>query len=163
VLYAYAGKNHSLIENFKKTTKNSFREGIRNYISSKFFFYRLNVKEELKDFVDKNFRMLNGKIFSFPLNDSTCLIMALQKCGIPVIDNFMVSDLKGQIPKNPTNDDIANENLNIVRMFHDIMYPYKLDGQGELKKENALSIPISNNVEMAAEPNPDGYKDKQNS
>jgi hypothetical protein len=71
VLRNYTSNNLSEITNFRKTTKESFRKQFIDFFNdtnkSKFTFYEKQFEiNKLPDFIEENFKQLNGKCFSTP-------------------------------------------------------------------------------------------------
>lgn len=65
VLKAYSQFGNMTIEKFRRETKDQFRNNFIEFFSNKkseFEFYKYE-KQDLKNFVDKNFRKINGKTF----------------------------------------------------------------------------------------------------
>lgn len=76
VLKSYTIFNSFKIEAFRKECKNKFRENFISYLSKEYMFFEQDFATDsnLKDFTDKNFRMLNGKMYR--TNNSLKLIVA---------------------------------------------------------------------------------------
>jgi len=77
VLKSYTSINASKIDIFRNGTKNYFREEFLKYFNSpidcSFKFYEKDFQDEnLSEFVNKNFRLLNGKVIK--IGDNTLLI-----------------------------------------------------------------------------------------
>ena len=74
VLSAYLSRNSALKSNFKKDTQKLFREKLVNYINEKYQFH----KPGQENFIDKHFKLLNGKIYA-PSQLENELIIAFEK------------------------------------------------------------------------------------
>ncbi|WP_323668489.1 hypothetical protein [Aliarcobacter butzleri] len=76
VLKSYTIFNSFKIEAFRKECKDKFRRNFIEYLSKEYIFFEqdFSTESDLKDFVDKNFRVLNGKIYR--INKSLKLIFA---------------------------------------------------------------------------------------
>jgi len=87
VLSAYLSRNTTLKSNFKKDTHKIFRDKLVNYINEKYQFYKVTPIEE--DFIDKYFKLLNGKIYK-PSQFNKELILAFEKGSdiINIIDHI---------------------------------------------------------------------------
>ena len=79
VLKAYASKRSSLREEFKRDARRKFRENFLELLNEKYVFWAVWPSNGLteKQFVDKYFRTLLGKIFK--PDDMRCLILALER------------------------------------------------------------------------------------
>ncbi len=80
VLDAYTEKSESSLIDYRLATKEKFRMNFIKYFEtadiSKFKFYKYEISN-LKQFVDNNFKILNGKCFS--LDDNRILLIALHE------------------------------------------------------------------------------------
>ena len=76
VLSAYLSRNSTLKSNFKKDTQKVFREKLVDFINEKYQFYK--VKPITEDFMDKYFKLLNGKVYK-PSQFDKELILAFEK------------------------------------------------------------------------------------
>lgn len=99
VLSAYLSKNSALKGNFKKDTQKVFREKIVSFINGKYQFYKIKPNED--GFVEKYFKMLNGKIYSpsqfvdeyilaFERNTEYNSIISKIKNDVSEIENFIL-------------------------------------------------------------------------
>ncbi|MCT7513462.1 hypothetical protein [Aliarcobacter cryaerophilus] len=89
VLKSYTIFNSFKIETFRKECKDKFRENFISYLSKEYMFFEqdFDTDSNLKDFTDKNFRMLNGKMYR--TNNSLKLIVACKNpTGISVLSSF---------------------------------------------------------------------------
>ena len=79
VLKAYTSKRSSLREEFKRDARKKFRENFLGLLNEKYVFWAVWPSNGLteKQFVDKHFRTLLGKIFK--PDDMRCLILALER------------------------------------------------------------------------------------
>ena len=79
VLKAYTSKRSSLREEFKCDARRKFRENFLELLNEKYVFWAVWPSNGLteKQFVDKHFRTLLGKIFK--PDDMRCLILALER------------------------------------------------------------------------------------
>lgn len=79
VLKAYTSKRSSLREEFKQEARKKFRENFLELLNEKYVFWAVWPSNGLteKQFVDKHFRTLLGKIFK--PDDMRCLILALER------------------------------------------------------------------------------------
>ncbi|WP_353123893.1 LlaJI family restriction endonuclease [Dysgonomonas capnocytophagoides] len=77
VLSAYLSRNSTLKNNFKKDTQKIFRDKLIIFINEKYVFYKVKPREEV--FVEKYFKLLNGKIYK-PSQLKTEFILAFDKC-----------------------------------------------------------------------------------
>lgn len=79
VLKAYTSKRSSLREEFKRDARRKFRENFLELLNEKYVFWAVWPSNGLteKQFVDKHFRTLLGKIFK--PDDMRCLILALER------------------------------------------------------------------------------------
>lgn len=76
VLSAYLSRNSTLKTNFKKDTQKLFREKLILFINENYSFYK--VKPANEKFLDKHFRLLNGKVYK-PSQLQEELILAFEK------------------------------------------------------------------------------------
>jgi hypothetical protein len=78
VLDSYTEKSESSLVDYRKDTKDKFRKNFIDYFEnnreSNFTFYKLEMNN-LKQFVNDNFKILNGKCFS--LNEETTILVAI--------------------------------------------------------------------------------------
>lgn len=66
ILKTYAQNKSNVKEEWKQRARNMFREKVLLYLEDSYDFYQLIVKsEDIPEFVDRNFRSLVGKVFSF--------------------------------------------------------------------------------------------------
>ncbi|MFV0498844.1 MAG: LlaJI family restriction endonuclease [Bacilli bacterium] len=80
VLSSYINTNENNKKIFRSKVYTVFRNRIIAYLNENYSFYKLNTHENLIDFINVNFRLLNGKMFRENAN-STDLILALEKTG----------------------------------------------------------------------------------
>lgn len=95
VLKSYTIFNSFKIEAFRKECKDKFRRNFIEYLSKEYIFFEqdFNTESDLKDFVDKNFRVLNGKMYR--TNNSLKLIVAIKNPEeMEVISSFSQFTLK---------------------------------------------------------------------
>jgi hypothetical protein len=76
VLQSFVRRNYYSVNNFKKETRESFREAFIEYMDSKYNFYLLTPIKNLEDAIDRHFKLLLGISYS-PSNDN--LILAFEK------------------------------------------------------------------------------------
>lgn len=89
VLKSYTIFNSFKIEAFRKECKDKFRRNFIEYLSKEYLFFEqdFTIESNLKDFVDKNFRILNGKMYR--INDSSKLIVAIKNPKeMPILSSF---------------------------------------------------------------------------
>ncbi|MFC6097673.1 LlaJI family restriction endonuclease [Flavobacterium qiangtangense] len=95
VLSVYLSRNSTLKNNFKRDTQKLFREKLVSFINEKYHFFKIKPKEE--DFLDKYFRLLNGKVYK-PSQTNNELILAFEKASdIKNIMTQIASDLEQNI------------------------------------------------------------------
>lgn len=76
VLALFVSPYQSIKEEFKENLRIRFRKHIIGLLNGMYEFYTINIgEEEMKDFVNRNFRELTGKIFHF----NNILLLALEK------------------------------------------------------------------------------------
>lgn len=76
VLALFVSPYQSIREEFKESLRIRFRKHIIGLLNGMYEFYTINIGEEdMKDFVNRNFRELTGKIFHF----NNILLLALEK------------------------------------------------------------------------------------
>ena len=86
VLKAYTSKRSSLREEFKRDAREKFRKNFLSLLRKKYYFWAIympnlespDYEDNLRDFIDKNFRKLTGRIYR-PLDIKKCIILALEK------------------------------------------------------------------------------------
>ena len=80
VLALYARNNSSRKIDWRTKVREKFRKKTQEILNEKYEFYILNPKNSLsiKDYVDKHFRKLEGKIFC-PSDKKDFLLLALDK------------------------------------------------------------------------------------
>lgn len=76
VLQSFVRRNYYSVNNFKKETRENFREAFIEYMDSKYYFYLLTPINNLEDAINKHFKLLLGISFS-PSKDN--LILAFEK------------------------------------------------------------------------------------
>ncbi|WP_198304617.1 hypothetical protein [Arcobacter vandammei] len=94
VLKSYTIFNSFKIEAFRKECKDKFRRNFIEYLSKEYMFFEqdFSTESELKDFVDKNFRVLNGKIYR--INKSLKLIVATKNRDEVLFLSSLFSEFK---------------------------------------------------------------------
>jgi hypothetical protein len=135
-LYTYACSNSSLAEGFKANAQKQFKGDIQKSLWKKYFFFRLNIGCDLEDFVNDNFKMLNGKIFSFVEKGETFVLLALERSA-KESDGLLANPAESKRTETylpflnrdksevkEREDIIEAENMRIVEQFGDIMRPY---------------------------------------
>jgi hypothetical protein len=107
VLNAYTEKSESSLIEYRQIIKNKFRENFINYFKesedSKFTFYKL-IDSDLKKFIDKHFKILNGKCFS--LDEKTLLIAFHEKDKNNIAPDSLETLLKSKINLSPNSPEI---------------------------------------------------------
>jgi hypothetical protein len=77
-LQTFVRRSNSRLKTFKKETRNEFRKEFIEYLDSRYLFYRLSPKNDFKEAIDNNFKLLLGVSFC-PDEDKKELILALEK------------------------------------------------------------------------------------
>lgn len=78
VLSAYISRNESLKSSFKDKARKQFRSRMIDYFNEKYSFYKVSPNDNIDNFVTRNFRLLNGKMYR-PENMEGTLILGLSK------------------------------------------------------------------------------------
>jgi hypothetical protein len=84
VLKSYSQINSMKLKEFRENCKNKFRTTLVNYLNQKYNFYIKDFenKNDLKDFVDKHFRELVGKIYCTEENPNKLIYASIDKCNL---------------------------------------------------------------------------------
>lgn len=77
-LQAFVRRSNSRLKTFKKETRAVFRKEFIEYLDSRYIFYRLTPKTDLKEAIDNHFKLLLGISFC-PAEEKQELILALEK------------------------------------------------------------------------------------
>jgi hypothetical protein len=112
VLNAYTEKSETSLVDYRISTKNKFRKNFIDYFENNslscFTFYKLELNK-LKQFVEENFKLLNGKCFS--LNDTTLLIALHESdSGVGSLKEFL---------ENKTTLDLSLNSKDIFKFKND--------------------------------------------
>lgn len=83
VLKAYTSKHSAVKDEFKQKARTQFRNNFLKLLDEKYVFWALWPIGSEKDFVDKHFKMLVGKLFK-PV-EFGCIILALERDSVPSI------------------------------------------------------------------------------
>ena len=135
VLNAYTEKSESSLINYRIATKEKFRNNFIDFFEnekeSEYKFYKLDLPN-LKEFVDINFKILNGKCIS--LSDKK-LLVALHK-----------SDIGTKGKKGPLEELLINNKIDLSENSKDV---FKFN----TKKENDYSLSMNEhfNLNIAAD------------
>jgi hypothetical protein len=86
VLSAYIQNSNSQKETFKKHTRKQFRTKLVQYLNDKFEFRKIIVASDIEQFVEQNFKQLQGKIYR-PSGWKNELILATEK-GTSIFENL---------------------------------------------------------------------------
>lgn len=78
VLSAYISRNESLKSRFKNKARQKFRDRMIDYFNNQYSFYKITPTNSIEDFVTRNFRLLNGKMYR-PINIEDSLILGFAK------------------------------------------------------------------------------------
>ena len=102
VLKAFTSKRSSLREEFKRDARKKFRENFLELLNEKYYFWAIympdiessNYEDRLLEFIDKNFRVLIGRIFK-PFSVKKCFILALEKDSVdhPTADYWAIRNV----------------------------------------------------------------------
>ena len=80
VFQSYINASPTILSDFKKLAKEKIRDSVKAFYSEKFDFYKIEPKGGTKHFVEKYFKLLNGKIYrSSDMRNSPFLILGLEK------------------------------------------------------------------------------------
>ena len=85
VLFIYARKAESKRRDARVKARNLFKKDIQSRLNNNYAFYHfteIENKEEIEKFLDRNFRKVNGKVFSFRENENSekrYLLLALEE------------------------------------------------------------------------------------
>ena len=78
VLHGYIAKNNNQKTQFSQQAKTQFRDNLREYLNQNYDFYEVKPNIAVEDFINQNFRLLNGKMYR-PSHFEDKILLALLK------------------------------------------------------------------------------------
>jgi hypothetical protein len=80
VFQNYIHSNYAILNDFKKIARDNIHTEVKKFYQSHFDFYELEIIGEVTLFIEKFFKLLNGKIFRrSDMRDTSFLILGLEK------------------------------------------------------------------------------------
>jgi hypothetical protein len=80
VFQNYIHSNFNILNDFKRIARDNIRTEVKRFYETHFDFYELKPNVEITIFIEKYFKLLNGKIFrSSNMQDTSFLILGLEK------------------------------------------------------------------------------------